>query len=81
MLGVNEPVNVWVYFKNKEICPHVFFWNSRQIRIDKINLIHQSRHGQTTYYHFSVSSEGNFYCLRFDATSLRWFLEMVEEEV
>lgn len=79
MIEVCDPVNVWVFFKKGEITPHVFFWNKRRITIDKINLVHQSRDGANTRFHFAVSSGGNFYQLGFDSGDLKWFLEKVEE--
>lgn len=80
MLELNEPINVWVFFKGNLIQPHIFFWKNRQIKVDKINLVHTSKNGNSTAFHFSVSSGGNFYRLAFDTNDLRWFLEAVEEE-
>lgn len=80
MLEILEPINVWVFFKRNLIQPYLFFWKDRQIKVDKINLIHTSRNGASLFYHFSVSSGGNFYQLRFDSLKLKWFLEKVEEE-
>lgn len=74
----DEPINVWVFFKNTEIHPYVFFWKNRRIKIDSVNLVHSSKEGANTLYHFSVSSEGNFYRLKFDLRRLKWFLEAVE---
>lgn len=80
MLEIQEPVNVWVLFKGTQIQPWCFFWKGRQIKIDKINLVHTSKEGVNTFYHFSISSGGNFYRLRFDVSKLKWILEAVEEE-
>lgn len=80
MLEIQEPVNVWVLFKETLIQPWCFFWRSRQIKIDKINLVHTSKEGSNTFYHFSISSGGNFYRLKFDTTKLKWFLEAVDED-
>jgi hypothetical protein len=80
MLEILEPVNVWVFFKNNAISPYLFFWQNRQILINKINLVHTSKVGAQVFYHFSVSSGNNFYKLRFDASSLKWFIEGVEED-
>lgn len=79
MVDIFEPVNVWVLFKENTIQPYLLIWRSRQIKIDKINLIHTSKNGGNLFYHFSVSSGSNFYRLRFDISKLKWFLEMVEE--
>ncbi len=79
MLELLEPVNVWVLFKQNLIKPFAFIWQNRQIKIDKVNLIHTSKNGAEVLYHFSVSAGGNFYKLRFDSKSLKWFLEAVEE--
>ncbi len=80
MLEILEPINVWVFFSGNQIKPHTFFWHSRQIKVDKINLVHTSKDGSNIFYHFSVSSGGNFYRLKFDTNSLKWFLEAVDED-
>lgn len=80
MVEISEPINVWVFFQRNLIKPYCFFWHDRQIKIDKINLIHSSKNEGSTFYHFSVSSGGNFYRLKFDTVGLKWFLEAVEEE-
>ena len=78
MLEISEPINVWVFFKGSLIQPWCFFWKSRQIKVDKINLVHSSKEGSNIFYHFSISSEGNFYRLKFDTGKLNWSLEEVE---
>ncbi len=80
MQEFNEPVNVWVLFKGASIEPWCFFWKERKIKVDKINLVHTSKEGSNTFYHFSISSEGNFYRLKLDLNKLKWTLEAVEEE-
>lgn len=80
MLELSEPVNVWAFFKQGQFQPHVFFWKGRRILIEKINLVHTTRNGLVDAYHFSVSSQGNFYRLGFDIEKLKWILEAVEEE-
>ena len=80
MEEINESVNVWVFFKGSLIEPWCFFWKSRQIKIDKINLVHTAKEGAVTFYYFSVSSGGNFYRLRFDSGKLKWILEAIAEE-
>jgi len=80
MVEIQEPIDVWVLFQKNFIRPFSFFWRGRQIKVDKINLIHTSKNGSQTFYHFSVSSGGNFYRLKFDTQKLKWFLEAVEEE-
>ncbi len=80
MLPIHEQVNVWVYFKKNLVSPFVFFWKGRRIKIDSVNLVHSSKDGSSTFYHYSVSSGGNFYRLKFDTKDLKWFLEEVDEE-
>lgn len=80
MLELSEQVNVWVMFKGSLIEPLVFFWKGRQIKVEKINFIHTTKDGNSSIYHFSVSSAGNFYKLGFEPGTLKWFLEAVEEE-
>ena len=79
MLEIKEPINVWVFFKGSLVQPWCFFWRKRQIKIDKINLVHSSKDGNSLYLHFSVSSGGNFYKLRFSTNKLTWVLEATEE--
>lgn len=79
MLEIEESVNVWVFFKENTIEPWCFFWKGRQIKVDKINLVHTSKEGSNTFYHFSISASGNFYRLGFDLKRLKWFLEAVDE--
>lgn len=81
MLEILEPINVWVFFSKNLIKPYSFVWKNRQIKIDKINLIHTSKTGASTFYHFSVSAGGNFYRLKFDTGKLSWILEVAEEDV
>lgn len=78
-MRLNESINVWVLFKGNLIQPLVFFWKNRQIKVDKINLVHTTKTGDSLFYHFSLSSGGNFYRLKFDLKNLKWFLEEVEE--
>lgn len=80
MLELSEPINVWVFFKGNSIEPWCFFWNKRQIKVDKVNLVHTSKEGSSVFYHFSISSGGNFYRLKFDTQKLKWFLEAVDED-
>lgn len=80
MIEILEPISVWVLFKGSQIQPYYFFWHGRQVKVEKINLVHTSKNGAHLFYHFSVSSGGNFYRLRFDTQKLKWFLEAVEEE-
>ncbi|MEK7616632.1 MAG: hypothetical protein AAB414_01105 [Patescibacteria group bacterium] len=80
MLEIQEPIDVWVLFSKNHIQPSVFFWHGRQIKIEKINLVHTSKNGGNIFYHFSVSSCGNFYRLNLDTSKMRWILEAVEEE-
>lgn len=79
MVDIREPINVWVFFEKNIIKPHLFYWHGRKIKIDKINLIHTSKNGSNIFYHFSVSSGGNFYRLKFDTNKLNWMLEAVDD--
>lgn len=78
MIDLQEPINVWVFFKGTSIQPYLFFWKGQQIRIDSINFVHSKKEGNTTFYYFSVSAAGNFYRLKFDSLKLKWFLESLE---
>lgn len=80
MTDLFEPINVWVYFSKGAIEPFIFFWRGRKLKVEKINLVHTSRDGTNTFYHFSITSGGNFYRLRFEIPKLKWILEQIEEE-
>ncbi|MCL5784294.1 MAG: hypothetical protein M1142_02995 [Patescibacteria group bacterium] len=80
MVEIVEPVDVWVFFKKQLVQPYIFFWRGRQIKVDKINLVHTSKEGANIFYHFSVSSGGNFYRLKLDTNKMSWILEALEEE-
>lgn len=86
MLELLEPIDVWVLFTKgasgtkNGLQPSVFFWKGRQIKIDKVNLVHTSKDGGALFYHFSVSSGGNFYKLGLDTNKLKWVLEAVDED-
>jgi hypothetical protein len=80
MLELLEPIDVWVLFNKSGVQPSVFFWKGRQIKIDTINLVHTSKEEGRTFYHFSISSAGNFYRLGFDISKLKWILEAVDED-
>lgn len=79
MVEIQETINVWVFFEKNLIKPHLFYWRNRKIKIDKINLVHTSKNGSSIFYHFSVSSGGNFYRLKFDSLKMKWFLEAVDD--
>lgn len=79
MLEIQEPVDVWVLFQKSKIQPSVFFWHERRIKIEKINLVHTSKKGSNIFYHFSISSGGNFYKLKFDTNKMNWTLEAVDD--
>ena len=80
MLEIRETINVWVLFEKNLIKPYSFLWHGRQIKIDQINLVHTTKSGSSVFYHFSISSGGNFYRITFDLGRVNWFLEAVEEE-
>ncbi len=79
-MDLSEPINVWVLFKGNLIQPYSFFWKGHQIKVEKINLIHTTKIGSNLFYHFSISSGGNFYRIKFDLEKLKWFLEEVDED-
>lgn len=80
MVDIGEPIKVLAFFKDHSIKPYIFFWNGRQIKVEKVNLIHTSRDGGKLFYHFSLSSGDNFYRISFDPVKMGWLLEAVEEE-
>lgn len=80
MTELTEPINVWTFFKGSTVQPYLFIWRGRSIKIDAVNLVHTTKNGSSLNYHFSVSSKGNFYRLKFDLGKLKWFIEAVEEE-
>ena len=79
MLEIQVAINVWVFFEKNLIKPYLFFWHGRKIKIDRINLVHTSKNGNSLFYHFSVSSGDNFYRITFDVNKMRWILEAVDD--
>lgn len=78
MVDINEPIEVVVLFKKSSIIPYLFFWHRRKIKLTNINLVHTSIEGSKLFYHFSTSSGGNFYKLKFSVGDLKWELEEIE---
>lgn len=79
MLEINEPIEVSVLFKSNFIQPACFWWRSREIKVDQINLVHATKFSSSVFYHFSISAENNFYQLKFDVANMKWILEAVED--
>ncbi|MFA6099800.1 MAG: hypothetical protein WC750_02860 [Patescibacteria group bacterium] len=73
--AVNEPIEVLVAFKGKEIEPMLFKWGGRHYRVKRVNLVHTERQGREKHYIFSVSDEANAFRLRFSTETLKWSLE------
>lgn len=79
MTDLYESIRVWALFENTKVEPYIFFWRDRKIKIDSINMVHTSKSEGGLLYHFSVSSEGNYYRLQFNIAKMKWLLEQVEE--
>jgi hypothetical protein len=53
---VQEKIKVLAVFKDGTVFPHVFEWNGRRYKVDKVNLSYQEREGSSINYYFAVGS-------------------------
>ncbi len=72
---INEPIEVLVKFKGRQVLPAKFFWRGKEYEVEKVNLVHQQRQGSDKIYYFSVSDSANFFRLAFFTRDLSWRLE------
>jgi hypothetical protein len=74
---INEPVEIRVDFCGRRVIPRVMNWNNKLYTIRSINAVHQSPHGSSQRFFFSVSDRLNYFKLQLDTANLEWrLLEM-----
>lgn len=74
---IGEKIKVLAIFKNGTIFPHIFEWNNRRHKIDKVNLSYQEREGSSINYYFAIESRGLVAKLKYNNKSMIWSLEEV----
>jgi hypothetical protein len=72
--SINEQIDVLVAFTRQRVMPLSFDWGGRKYCVNQINMVHSSRVGQAKLYHFSVSSDDNYFQLTFDTERNAWCL-------
>lgn len=72
--NINEPIEVVVSFKKGNVVPKFFFWRRKIYKVDKVHLVHTSKVGSQTLYHFSVTDKANYFQLVFNPVTLTWVL-------
>jgi hypothetical protein len=75
--NINEPIDVIVSFKKNEVVPKFFNWRRKIYKITKVHLVHASKAGTQTLYHFSVTDETNYFQLVFNPFTLTWILATI----
>ncbi len=74
---VNEPVRVFVDFKEQQVRPVAFLRAGRRYDVQRVNLVYKRRLGSRHVWCFAVSDSGNNFILMYDPESLQWMLEEV----
>jgi hypothetical protein len=74
---IEEKIKVLAVFKNGTIFPHVFEWNKRRHKVDKVNLSYQEREGSSINYYFAIESNGLVAKLKYNDKSMMWSIEEV----
>ncbi|HTL39202.1 MAG TPA: hypothetical protein VL306_00080 [Methylomirabilota bacterium] len=72
--SINEPIEVMALFKLKHTMPNRFWWQGKEIVIQKINLAYSKREGRNKFYFFAVTDGANYFKLQLNAESLTWTL-------
>jgi len=69
-----EKIKILVQFDDTKVKPMLFVRAGRQYKIDKLTLVNHFREGDQRIFHFHIVSGGNYFQLRFEPETLRWFL-------
>jgi len=77
MMRIGEKVSVLASFTSG-IRPIKFKWSGKLITVKEVTYTWESREGQASVYHFSVTDGTSLYELSFHAQSLLWRLENLE---
>lgn len=74
---IKEKIKVLAIFKNGTIFPHIFEWNNRRHKVDKVNLSYQEREGASINYYFAIESKGLIAKLKYNDKGMDWSIEEV----
>jgi hypothetical protein len=74
---IREKIKVLAIFNNGTLFPHIFEWNDKRYKIDKVNLSYQEREGASINYFFAIESGGLIAKLKYNDKSLLWNLEEI----
>ena len=74
------PIEVFVSFNGNLVKPMAFRYQGRNVRLQRVNMVHHVRRGQHQVYYFSTSNKRAAYTLSFHTGSLEWRLENIWSE-
>jgi hypothetical protein len=77
---LNDLVDVRVDFAGRRVKPTSVRWGSREYPMERVNLIHSTKEGETRIFYFSVSDKSTFMKLRLDTSILEWRLVEIYSE-
>lgn len=77
---LNDPVEVQVEFSGRRVRPTCVKWGTKQYPMERVNLVHSTREGETRVFYFSISDNTTFMKLRLDTQSLEWRLVEIYSE-
>jgi len=77
---LNDLVDVRVDFAGRRVKPTSVHWGSREYPMERVNLIHSTKEGETRIFYFSVSDKTTFMKLRLDTSILEWRLVEIYSE-
>ena len=76
-MDLNASVKTGVVFKNGQIIPKWFVWESRKYNITSINYTWEDKQGRERITRFSVSDDTNSYELAYNSTRTTWRLNKI----
>jgi hypothetical protein len=80
LIKLKEPVEVLAIFTKRGPQPYALKWAKKKFIIEKINLIYETKTGNSKLVYFSVTSQNNYFKLVFDTNNLKWHLEEIYHE-
>lgn len=80
IIKTNEEIEIITIFTKKGPQPFIFKWAGKKFKVEKINLVHETKIGDDKLVYFSVTSQNNYFKLVFNTNSLKWFIEEIYHE-
>lgn len=77
---IKEQIEVLAIFDKERARPFSFKWAGKKFIVEKINLTFSQKVGLGKLFYYSITSEGNYFKLVFEANEMRWFIEEVVTE-